>query len=374
MIHGGTKKHCQKPYYCNRSMKIRSVPLQFPFVSCLFDWLSSFILPGLICLCFLQNSVLYAQDPVFSQYNLSPLQLNPGLAGLSDDPRFTANYRNQYPGFNNAYRTYALSYDQFFPSFKGGVGFWMLSDDAGDGILKTIKAAGIISYRTEITRTIFAKMGIEAGIVQSTLNWNQLIFGDQIDDYVGTISPGGMPFPTEETAPEKNKVIYPDLGIGLIVNSENIYTGLSVKHLSRPDPNFFSTNAALTPRIPMRWTLHGGGSWTIFNRLFHQNLKILISPSIIFVKQGPFNQINGGATIDADIFSFGLHYRVSSGKSEALIASVGFRTNKLKIGYSFDYTVSGFPLSGGTHEIGIVYVLDDGDKESRYNDCFSIFR
>ena len=173
---------------------------------------------------------LDAQDPVFSQYYLSPLQLNPGLAGLTEDPRFSANYRNQYPGFNNAYRTYALSYDQFFPGIKGGIGGWILSDDAGDGILKTIKAAGIFSYRVRLRDNLFVKSGIELGIVQSTLNWNKLIFGDQIDDFTGTISPGGIPFPTDETAPDKNKVIYPDLGFGMLVYGGELYAGLSVRH------------------------------------------------------------------------------------------------------------------------------------------------
>jgi hypothetical protein len=99
-----------------------------------------------------------------------------------------------------------------------------------------------------------------------------------------------------------------------------------------------------------------------------------ISPSLVFVKQGPFQQINGGITFDAGIVTFGGHYRLSSGQSEALIGSIGLRTKLLRIGYSFDYTVSGFPISGGTHEIGIVYTIDDGDHESRYNDCLMIFR
>lgn len=319
-------------------------------------------------------SNLKAQDPIFSQFNLSPLQLNPGLAGLTDDPRFSANYRNQYPGFNNAYRTYALSYDQFFPNINGGIGGWVLSDDAGDGILKTIKLAGIFSYQLRLTDNLYAKTGIEIGIVQSTLNWNKLIFGDQIDDYVGTISPGGIPFPTEETAPDKNKVVYPDLGMGMVVYGGDIYTGISVRHINRPDPDFLSINSNLSPRIPMRWTAHAGASWPVFPGLFSRSMEINFSPAIIAVKQGPLNQVNGGFTLDAEMISFGLHYRLSSGNSEAIIGSIGFRTNQLRLGYSFDYTVSGFPLNGGTHEIGIVYQLDDGDTESRYNDCLNIFR
>jgi len=327
-----------------------------------------------IIACLLSCFTVHAQDPVFSQFYLSPLQLNPALSGLSEDPRFSANYRNQYAGFSNAYTTYALSYDQFFPSKNAGLGGWLLSDDAGDGILKTLKAAAIFSYQLRVRDQLFIKTGIEVGVVQSTLNWNRLIFGDQIDDYTGTISPGGIPFPTEETAPDRNKVVYPDIGIGMVAYGGDLYAGLSVRHLNRPDPDFLSINNELSPRIPMKWTIHGGGSWPLFSGLFSRNLDLSFSPSVIFVRQGPFNQVNGGISIDAEMISFGVFYRVSSGNSEALIGSIGFRTNQIRIGYSFDYTVSGFPLSGGTHEIGIVYHLDDGDTESRYNDCLNIFR
>ncbi len=67
--------------------------------------------------------------------------------------------------------------------------------------------------------------------------------------------------------------------------------------------------------------------------------------------------------------SFGGHYRISSGRSEAIIGSIGLRTNQLRIGYSYDYTISGFPLSGGTHEIGLGFTLETAVKESRYSDC-----
>jgi hypothetical protein len=99
-----------------------------------------------------------------------------------------------------------------------------------------------------------------------------------------------------------------------------------------------------------------------------------VSPAIIFVRQGPFQQINGGVTLDAGPVSVGIHYRNSSGESEALIGSIGLRTKQLRLGYSYDMTISGFPDSGGTHELGLVFVLDDGEKESRYNDCLRLFR
>lgn len=317
---------------------------------------------------------LAAQDPIFSQFYLSPLQLNPGLSGLTESPRFSANYRNQFPGFNNAYRTYAVSYDQYFPSINSGAGLWILSDDAGDGILKTTKVAGIFSYRLRLNDDLFVKMGTEIGFVQSTLNWDQLRFGDQIDDYLGTISPGGSPFPTEEIAPEKNTIFYPDLGLGFVLYGEKLYGGVSIRHLNQPKPDFLDINPSLSPGIPMRWTLHGGGTWPVFSGVFNSRTEVNLSPSIIFVRQGPFQQINGGLTFDAGPVSFGGHYRVSSGQSEAIIVSIGLRTSQLRIGYSYDYTISGFPISGGTHEIGLVFVMKTAVKESRYSDCLMIFR
>lgn len=331
-------------------------------------------LPVITGLALIYTQLIHAQDPVFSQFYLSPLQLNPGLAGLTDDPRFSANYRNQFPGFNNAYKTYAVSYDQFFPSLNCGAGLWLLSDDAGNGILKTIKAAGIFSFRLRLNDDLFVKMGTEIGIVQSTLNWDRLLFGDQIDDYLGTTSPGGVPFPTEENAPEKNSVIYPDLGLGLVLYGEKLYAGISARHLNQPKPDFLDINPSLSPGIPIRWTFHGGGTWPVFSGLFNSRTDLSVSPSIILVRQGPFQQINGGATVDAGPVSFGLHYRIASKQSEAFIWSIGLRSKQLRIGYSYDMTISGFPGSGGTHELGLVFVPDDGQKESRYNDCLRLFR
>ena len=317
---------------------------------------------------------LSAQDPVFSQFYLSPLQLNPGLAGLTEGARFSANYRNQFPGFNQAYETYALSYDQYFARSNNGAGLWLLSDDAGDGILKTVKLAGIYSYRLPLDRSLSLKMGLEAGVVQSSLNWSQLKFGDQIDDYYGEISPGGTPYPTEENAPEKNTIIYPDLGFGMVLYGGQMYGGFAIRHLNQPRTDFLGTNSNLTEGLPMRWTFHAGGSWPLFSKGFGRQADALISPSLIWVLQGPFQQINGGVTFEAGVVSLGGYYRISSGQSESIIGSIGLRTKQLKIGYSYDMTISGFSESGGSHEIGLVFVLESGQRESRYNDCLQLFR
>jgi type IX secretion system PorP/SprF family membrane protein len=257
---------------------------------------------------------------------------------------------------------------------KSGLGFWLLSDDAGDGLLKTIKAAGIYSYRVRVRNDLYMKMGIEIGIVQSTLNWDRLRFGDQIDDYLGATSPGGTPFPTEEFTPEKNSIIYPDLGFGFVLNNKIMYTGLSIRHLNTPNPEYLRINPNLSSGIPMRWTAHAGATIPLSSTSRRKTLGTAFSPSLVYVKQGPFQQINGGVTFDAGPVNFGGYYRLSAGQSEAVIVAIGFRTKHLKIGYSYDVTISGFPSSGGTHELGLVYAKESNHSDSKYSDCLRLFR
>ena len=141
-----------------------------------------------------------AQDPVFSQYYSAPLQLNPAFAGVGYAPNFVANYRNQWPSLN-AYQTYAISYDQFVSHLNSGFGLMVLTDDAGQGLIRTNKVSGFFAYRVQVNNDLFIKIGAEAGLVQARYDWTKFRFLDQIDDILGPISPGGIPFPTEEIPP-----------------------------------------------------------------------------------------------------------------------------------------------------------------------------
>lgn len=319
------------------------------------------------------GSVL-AQNPVFSQFYLAPLQLNPAFTGLNEHVRVAASYRNQYPGFNQAYTTYTLSGDLYFPDRNIGGGLWVLTDNAGDGILKTTKIAGAMSYRIRTSENGFLKLGLEAGLIQSSLNWNKLVFGDQIDDLTGTVSPGGSPFPSEESAPDRNSLLNPDFGIGVMMYGKSLFGGLSVRHLNRPDMNFLDANPGLSPRMPMHWQAHAGATITLLRRGFRGRERMTLNPAILVSKQGPLTQINGGVTLDMEIINFGLSYRHTGQNVEAVIGSIGLKSNQFTLAYSFDYVVSGFPISGGTHEIGLVFVFGDGETESRYNDCLHLFR
>ena len=315
-----------------------------------------------------------AQDPVFSQFYSAPLQLNPGLAGIAYGPNISINYRNQWPSLNSAYQTYAVSYDQFFNDFNSGVGISVLSDNAGNGILKTNKVSLFYSYRVKINHQWEMRLGLEAGFFQTRLDWNKLVFLDQLDPQFGPISPGGTPYPSEEVQPDNLNQAYFDMGVGGVIYSEKLYVGVTLKHLNTPGQGYLDINNNLSGGLPIRWSVHAGSEFKL-NRGNNQYWQPFISPGVMFVSQGASRQINVGTMIGFGEFYGGVWYRHANKNPDAVIGAIGFRTGAFKITYSYDATISKLSFdSGGSHEIGINITIDNGSREWIYNDCFSIFR
>lgn len=318
---------------------------------------------------------MQAQDPIFSQFYAAPIVVNPAFTGNSYAPRISLNYRNQWPGIGDggAYTTYAASYDQFAEALNSGFGLLLLTDDAGAGILRTTKLSGLYSYRVQFNDRLFAKIGLEAGYVQSRLDWDQLIFGDQIDE-LGGFSPGGSAIPTQEERPEDLNRNYFDLSAGMLVYSDRFYGGVSLKHLNRPEDSFLGVNPNLQTGVPIRTTVHAGAEFDLGTGNIG-NEPAFISPNILYANQGPFSQIIAGAYIGFGTLFGGAWYRHAFGNPDAVIGLVGVRINEIKVGYSFDATTSGLGLNntGGSHELSLSFDLQKPRKPD-FNDCLQMFR
>lgn len=319
-------------------------------------------------------SISQAQDPVFSQFYNSPLHLNPAFTGNTFGPKVAINYRNQWPNLPWAYVTYATSYDQFFKKYNSGIGVSILADDAGNGIFKTNKIAFDYAYAIEVTKNHYVKIGIEPAISQSRLNWDKLIFLDQIDGRTGEVTPGGTNLPGTEMRPESTNRIYFDVGVGGVYYNPVWYVGVSVKHLTAPDIQFIETGKSESIQgVPLRFSLHSGAQFPVSSLNIRRN-KAYFAPQVMYMHQGPFDQIIVGGNLDIGVISFGTWFRHTFVNSDALVFSLGYEQDFFRIEYSFDFTVSGLGNQGGAHEIGIVMTFEDQSKQSKYNDCFQIFR
>ncbi len=324
-----------------------------------------------LCCCASFNS--YGQDPVFSQFYASPLRLNPAFAGNTEGGKVALNYRNQWPNINQAYVTYAASYDQYFPYLSSGFGLSILADDAGRGLYKTIHASALYSYNARFNRNLNLRLGLEAGYINSRVDWSRLVFLDQIDPEFGAISPGGLPYPSEEVPPETgNSVGVFDVSVGVLMYTPIFYAGLSLKHLNSPKFSFLKINEDLSPGLPVAISLHGGAEVDILR--VGRGSQIYMVPNFQFLKQGEFSQLNVGTIFRYGKFGTGAWYRHASANPDALIFLVEGRQDIFRIAYSYDLTLSSLSGTGGAHEISIIMNFDTGGSESKYNDCFNLFR
>lgn len=304
--------------------------------------------------------------------------MNAALAGNTTSPLIQMNYRNQWPALGNIYNTYSLSYDQYIDKLKSGIGAVLLTDNAGDGTLKSTGITGFYSYRLKVKNDLYVKGGMEIGYVNLSLDWNKLQFGDAINPDIGPVSPGGVPFPSKESTPGATSKNYLNIGAGAVLYSPDYYIGISLKNINTPDISFIgniSGGDKSSLSLPMRFSIHGG-TQILLKKGNKDTYPTFISPNIVFLRQGGYNQVNAGAYLSVDKIQGGVWYRHSLFNGDAVITSFGVRKDFFKITYSFDFTVSQLSLrQGGSHEIGIIlnfdYLLP---KKQDYNDCFAIFR
>lgn len=336
-------------------------------------------LPMVIALLLLSGT-LHAQDPgVFSQFFAAPMQVNPAMTGGTYAPRFFLNYRNQWPSINNAYVSFAASYDQFIPDMNSAFGVSILSDQAGNGLYNTTKVNGAYAYTFRADDNLFVKGGLEMGISQIRLNWNELVFLDMIDPVTGAVDGAGNLNPTQETMPNSFTNTYVDFSAGMLVYNRNFYGGVSVKHLNGPDESFLNDFQAAV--LPIRWTVHTGAQINLRKNHKKYLQGTFLSPNVMYVQQGNFRQVNAGAYLSLDKVFGGLWYRHSFGNPDAVILLAGMQYGVFKVGYSYDITISELSAqSNGAHEVSVSINLDNDPSRQRrqrsrqYLDCFQMFR
>ena len=133
------------------------------------------------------------------------------------------NYRNQWPSLPGTFRSFNASYDQHYDKIGGGVGLMATYDRAGAGLLTTTSFSGVYSYVLPVNKTFFIRGGLQASLVNKTIDHSKLRFGDQIHPTQGFV------LPTQE--PQANaSVSFPNFAAGTKVVAQALteVSGISV--------------------------------------------------------------------------------------------------------------------------------------------------
>lgn len=297
-----------------------------------------------IILCIFCFCKVFAQDPHFSQFYSNPLYLNPAFAGATECPRISLAYRNQWPNIPGAFTTINATYDQNVNILGGGIGGIVTSDRQGGGSYVSTTVGLAYSYKITISQKFFLRAGVQASFVNRYINWNDLRFPDQYDPILGFVRPTTQ----EQITATPTSKSYADFAAGLLGYNEYFYVGVSVSHLSRPDEGFMGVQ-----RLPMKIVAQAGGQ-IYFKKVYNQKRNkddYSISPNIIYTQQGVNEEFNYGCYANIRPVVLGVWYRHNLTNSDALIGLIGFQYNGIRIGYSYDLTLSKLSKGGGGHEI-----------------------
>ncbi|NJK83079.1 MAG: PorP/SprF family type IX secretion system membrane protein [Saprospiraceae bacterium] len=328
-----------------------------------------------------------AQDIHFSQFYLSPLNLNPAMTGVMNcNTRLVANYRNQWASVlkSNAFNTYSVSYDQRIAVGRydyigvGGV-FW--GDQAGESRFSTTTGKLSFSYSKRMggnkQRNDYLVVGAQGGVAQRSIDFLNLRWPNQHDGEGGfdpSLSSG------ESTL--NDNFLFADAEAGLLWFSVNekkgssFYAGAAFHHLNRANQSFFDGGESL---LYTRFTGHMGGDLPVSS-------KFGLVPGVIVMKQGPSFQVNGGTSLkfllgdsrEYQAFQVGAWMRLANRYedeensgilADAAILSTRFDYNSFSIGFSYDVNIS--PLAtasngNGGFEFALVYKICGAERRGVY--------
>jgi len=309
---------------------------------------------------------LRGQDPQFTQFYANPLYLAPSFAGATQQDRISAVYRNQWPELNNVFVTYSFSYDHFFENFNSGIGVLVMRDVAGTGNLGILNAGVQYSYDIKVTEEFHLRPGIHFNYTQAGLDFHKLIWNDQLTS-------GGVGGGTIEQPPAESYKPDVDFAASLLGYTDRAWFGFSFDHLLRPNYGLYNNDA----RWPIKFQAFGGYQVVKKGRLLSP-VDETLSLAFYFRRQYIYTQLDLGVYWYRAPLMVGFWYRgipfwkgdnpayQKDPRGDALAFLIGYKMNQLRVGYSYDFTISNMVSStGGAHEISVTYEFKSTRKKSK---------
>ena len=286
-----------------------------------------------------------AQDPAFSQFFSSPLNINPALtANINADWRIISNLRNQWIQPASPYMTGTVSYDRKIMQNKmpgvpegnvWGLGGMLMYDYAFNGIQKSVYASMNLSHRIKLVENDFYthKLGLGFGAIYGRrhiefdrLNWEEQFVGNGFNTNL----------PTGEVALANMKpYISASAGLTYSITSEksNFDMGVAAFHLNRPKQTFLKDE---NEYLPIRQVAHAN-----YERFINERVVLNVNTIYQFQKEATYYSVGGalgyfvGEQQDV-MLNGGIWYW----SKNAVIPYFGISYKDMQFGLSYDITTS----------------------------------
>lgn len=318
----------------------------------------------LVLLLFSCTSVVQAQDYSYKNQNKIPGSINPSFYGFENTSKGGLIYSTETIGGNNKIENKFAFANLYLEDYGFSLAVDLTLYDVSDLGYSISQANAHYIYNTDISYNWILNSSISVGYVTSKLNFNSLVFEDQIDVLTGNIA--GI---TIDPVSANSTANYFDIGAGFHVhNSKNLYFGLNAKHINRPDASF---NSEVSDEKDMMLSLQVGYELD----LNPYNQRSLPNNSFLFLyssmtKQGPKSTLDFYQEAILDNFSFGVNQRINNYEGASITtfgASVGFFMEEIEIGANYSFEVASKNLTGISYNIIEFYFTYDFDvfKEDR---------
>lgn len=279
-----------------------------------------------------------AQDAHFSQFFSNPVSLNPAFAGYNGCPTIQTSYRNQWPDISGNFQTANVSFDMLLGK-RHGIGInYQYNNSAG-----TLESHIVDVIYSPVFKVFNKQLAISPafgmGLKYRSVDFDKLTFGDMIDPRYGYVY-------TTEQQQSNDRIVIADFSTGLIITWKGLVAGFSAHHITEPDEGFAGLSI-----LPVRLAGH-------INYQFSITEKIIISPAFVFTNQQDFNSMLSSISFEAYGARIGVAYRTSFTNPDAVIFMAGYRGHGIRVGYSYDLTVSSLTNNtGGSHEVSLAYIF-----------------
>lgn len=287
---------------------------------------------------------LKAQDPNFSQFFSSPLNINPALtANINADWRAIANFRDQWIGPASPYVTGTISYDRKMfqkkiPNVEEGnifgMGGMLMYDKAMGGIVKSTYASMNMSYRVKLTNGDTKHMfGAGFGTIYGhrRIDFAGIDFEEQFTGYGFNTN-----LPTGESSLSSMKPYF------------SVSTGLSYS-ITTLHSNFDIGAAAFHVNKPKQTFLKDEKQYLLMRKVAHANYEtyltesVILSTNAVYQSQGTAKYYSFGGALGY-ILPYQQDVLLNAGiwywSKNAIIPYFGLAYKDYQFGLSYDATIS----------------------------------
>lgn len=283
-----------------------------------------------LILSLLVSVALFAQEPLFTQYYVNDMILNPAISGSKTYNPVTIQTKQQWLGFEGAPLSSNISYHGALDDRSAIGGYFML-----DREYPFTRAQLQLNYAYHVPLD-YDKINISFGLGAKVKYYN-------IDFDIEDLPPA----PDEALSSRAYNKTVTDASSGVYLYGHNFYAGFSVSNMFQKS---FKSAVQESPYANSEYrNYYGMGAYRfgIINNDWHLEPSFLIrkteyQASIIDLTTRIFYLDNSWT---------GLTYRNNS----TAVFLLGFVVNNLHISYSYDYSFSGELTQStlGTHELGV---------------------